>query len=560
MAEERAYLYRNAGTKASPVWERWYPRTMVDAVEMGDEDGTTPAEYLKNIGTGFSDIYVTPEQFGAKGNGIDDDSPALLKALETGRPVMLKQDLYLKSRILVIDKNVFLDGCGYTLHCDGGALDFKDNSDFFAVYASTLPEGKDGDCSIISETNTFYDTYHRGYVSYHGRKPIPQEETYTDYTESKFNEYRAVLKNIKFQCQNFKGLVALNLRKMCHSCIQNVSTVCTDTEGTGSVGILVDSCCYCTIRDCYSSGWTDDLSCDVTNRGYGICANGNSIVIDGCEAWNCKHTVSVAGNRSYWSTDIKVQNCIFGLEYKEATRIDGSQRYQQVMDSHAAGLGVNFENCTIRILGSNESGSPTAFLISAPDVRISNLLVQCDGGGCWCNAFGLAERVYLDQVRGKNLVLQPNSGYENLKEAYISGCVFRRVQNAYNHPLKLYMTDTIVLELIDGVQWLRADNCKLYHQLSWPSKACITVLESGIFTNCVIYGHDEETIPPARSIIQAPANSIKMKGCMIYIRNGKFRICDTEQRDAVDSDNWIENIFGFHLDTENAILDKNELF
>ena len=47
---------------------------------------------------------------------------------------------------------------------------------------------------------------------------------------------------------------------------------------------------------------------------------------------------------------------------------------------------------------------------------------------------------------------------------------------------------------------------------------------------------------------------------MIYIRNGKFRICDTEQRDAVDSDNWIENIFGFHLDTENAILDKNELF
>lgn len=52
---------------------------MVDAVEMGDEDGTTLAEYLKNIGTGFSDIYVTPEQFGAKGNGIDDDSPALFK-------------------------------------------------------------------------------------------------------------------------------------------------------------------------------------------------------------------------------------------------------------------------------------------------------------------------------------------------------------------------------------------------------------------------------------------------------------------------------------------------
>ena len=36
MADERAYLYRNTGTKASPVWEKWYPRTMADAVETED--------------------------------------------------------------------------------------------------------------------------------------------------------------------------------------------------------------------------------------------------------------------------------------------------------------------------------------------------------------------------------------------------------------------------------------------------------------------------------------------------------------------------------------------
>ena len=50
MADERAYLYRNTGTKASPVWEKWYPRTMADAVEITCDDGrrTNLDKYLKN--------------------------------------------------------------------------------------------------------------------------------------------------------------------------------------------------------------------------------------------------------------------------------------------------------------------------------------------------------------------------------------------------------------------------------------------------------------------------------------------------------------------------------
>lgn len=41
MAKERAFNYRNTGTKENPVWEKWYSRTVVDAVLMSDADNET---------------------------------------------------------------------------------------------------------------------------------------------------------------------------------------------------------------------------------------------------------------------------------------------------------------------------------------------------------------------------------------------------------------------------------------------------------------------------------------------------------------------------------------
>ena len=499
---------------------------------------------------------ATPEEFGAVGDGVTDDAPALQKALESGRPVKLTKDLYLKSRVLVIDHDVVFNGDGYTLHCDGATLDFKESSDFFAIYSRTI--AADGaDCRIYRETSMHYGTYHRGYIEYKGHKPIPQEETYEDYTVTGFMEHRAIVRNVKLSCKNFMGLVALNLRKMCHSLVENVQAVCEDYEGSGSVGILVDSSCFCTIRNCYTYGWDDDLSCKVTNRGYGICANGNGILVDGCESWDCKHTISVAGNRDYWSTDIRVTNCTFGCNYIYTTRIDGSARFQQVMDSHAAGVGVRFDNCSIIIRNANESASAIAFYMTAPYVHVSNLEVLCDGGGCWATMGGLAEVVYLDNVRGENLVLQPGPMYEREREYHLHNCLFRRVQNSYNVPIRVYMTDCTVTQLVDQIQWLKADGCYFGHDLSWPSHACISILGEGIFTGCTIYGHNEDTIPVTRSIIEAPENSIQMQGCRIYIRRGKYPVFSTNQPEA---SYWTENIFGFRPGTENDVLDLNELY
>lgn len=38
MAKERVFTYRNTGTESSPVWEKWFQKTVADAVLMSDSD------------------------------------------------------------------------------------------------------------------------------------------------------------------------------------------------------------------------------------------------------------------------------------------------------------------------------------------------------------------------------------------------------------------------------------------------------------------------------------------------------------------------------------------
>ncbi|MDO4327020.1 MAG: hypothetical protein Q4E24_13470 [bacterium] len=41
MAKERVFQYRNTGTASAPVWEKWFQKTVADAVLMSDADGET---------------------------------------------------------------------------------------------------------------------------------------------------------------------------------------------------------------------------------------------------------------------------------------------------------------------------------------------------------------------------------------------------------------------------------------------------------------------------------------------------------------------------------------
>lgn len=46
MANERVWMYRNVGTKESPVWEKWFAKTVADAVKMGENDEKSIVDYV----------------------------------------------------------------------------------------------------------------------------------------------------------------------------------------------------------------------------------------------------------------------------------------------------------------------------------------------------------------------------------------------------------------------------------------------------------------------------------------------------------------------------------
>ena len=57
--------------------------------------------------------YVTPEMFGAKGDGVTDDTTAIQRAVDSGKDVFLSQGTYLIGGTVVIQNDVVLFGCGF---------------------------------------------------------------------------------------------------------------------------------------------------------------------------------------------------------------------------------------------------------------------------------------------------------------------------------------------------------------------------------------------------------------------------------------------------------------
>lgn len=47
MANERAWMYRNTGTKEVPVWEKWFVKTMADAVFVDEAGDKNIVEYIQ---------------------------------------------------------------------------------------------------------------------------------------------------------------------------------------------------------------------------------------------------------------------------------------------------------------------------------------------------------------------------------------------------------------------------------------------------------------------------------------------------------------------------------
>ena len=90
MAKERVLLTRNVGTVDSPVWEKWYAKTIADAVLMSDADGETKniKQYVDEkisalIGTATPETLDTLEEIAGWIESHEEVAAALNNAIAT---------------------------------------------------------------------------------------------------------------------------------------------------------------------------------------------------------------------------------------------------------------------------------------------------------------------------------------------------------------------------------------------------------------------------------------------------------------------------------------------
>lgn len=100
--------------------------------------------------------YVTPEMFGAKGDGVTDDAEAIQDALDNSKYVHLGEKTYLVSKTIKLNDHNILEGSGYgsVLKCTN---DFSGN--LLLIDSVYNPEVRNltlnGGCEFDWETNSF---------------------------------------------------------------------------------------------------------------------------------------------------------------------------------------------------------------------------------------------------------------------------------------------------------------------------------------------------------------------------------------------------------------------
>ena len=361
---------------------------------------------LSEIGSGN---IVTPQQFGAKADGIHDDAPALQAALESGKAVILVSNLYLFSDVSVWDCDVSLNGNGYVLYCDGCGIEI-------CAYRNDDPAS---DAAVITEKKPYYGTYYRGYVSYHGSNPL--KETLENCTVSYFNEYHAYISNVVILCRNTEGLCGLTLKRMCKSLVNNVSSIC-EKGSDGEVGILIYHCYQTRVENCYAQNWTGNATGE---RGYGIEAYGNDITISGCLAYGNKHDICICSGRDIISNNITVKDCQVGCRYDpDAHRVDGTRRYQARFDIHASGQDVVVQNLDIVV--ENADAGTAYVVVRSPEAVINGLNIQGEDGYV---SFGeLADKVFFTDLNMPDVRLYGGfSEEEYVREIHITGGSIRGI-------------------------------------------------------------------------------------------------------------------------------------
>lgn len=534
----------------------------------------------------LNETALTPESFGAKGDGVFDDAPALKAALESGRAVVLTRDLHLFSAVDITGVNVRLNGNGHTLYLHGENMagnTAKGGSGGNCIsIGSVWHDGiiEDADVVIYTEDGTenvdpaFPEicAYHRGYLSYHGFNPTPGKESYEHYTTHSWKEVRADIRNVSFVGDHTDGLRYLRLNLVCSSNVDNCSFLCTTPDGA-AIGVQANYCYNVMLSRIRAEGFTANSSRSIVHTGYGIQAIGDAITITNCILKNCKNHINIgggSGSSGIFTTGVIIDNCILQTEDTGELVADGSgaKLYQQMLDLHEGCHHPIISNVVLAYMNSmNAENYGTLIHLSCPEATISNLYCRFQQAyGPWAIGylgFGpLAERYELNNIHAENCYLFPHGwGYERgqqydanrIREIRINGGEIGGISGDYgigSGLVKIRLSGVRVGGMVRCAN-LYAENCVFHNRNRPDNKAQIIIEQEGFFTNCDICGYTLGNYKRSKPLIDAPEDSLYLTGCILRkpLDAPLFKTAQTHL-----ANNAVWDLFGLVLGSRTSAL------
>lgn len=572
-------------------------------------DGVVTYEAIRRVPvSAFGDIFggaaaldgfVTPEQFGAIGDGVHDDAPALRAALETEKPVMLTQDLYCRSMVKLDRLNVTLLGFSHTVHFDfdNEMYDSQGNREYDSItFLNTrveddpnaplqrvwddtpytleqfhgVPNTREGEPGYASN-------YKLGYMSYKGNKPFVGKYADMMNPESTivwyFEEHSLYIENVKFHFTKCRGRYGLKFARYCNSVVRNVECVAEDEEGT--VGLIVQECYNVLLDGCYAEGWYANHTWDLSNQGYGIqIPGGDKITIINSGAWNNKCGMMIAGSRTIWATNVIVQNFRAGADISQEGDVrvgsDGIQttyKWANGLSCHADCINLVVNNLQVDFPTNYKTGI-VPFKLSCPEFAINNVTVNAPKGyvtiGTELNKLGFISNVmapYCSLTIGNSAPFPKYNGETVfIENIYITNSHFYEIINGATTAL-LTLDNCQIETRIQDVNHLVMNGCTVYARWhsDWAKLLPINVVDDAMLTGCTIYANRSRGISKKQATIGGPENRIHMSNCHVLIPSWGRVFKEGQEQNNVSTlriDNLHGIVFG---DKEFSIWDEAEL-
>ena len=230
-------------------------------------------EQLDTIKTKQID-YVNVESFGAKGDGITDDTEAIKQALQSGYNIAFSKKTYCyNAPIKITTNNVIIDGCGAKLKCLNGVS----TTELTPVVGSIEVSGDN-----ITFKNFEIDVDGEWIV-----RPFTWQVGYIDYVTLRKKHYvNLIFRNCNnlnvtnLTCKN--GLNSMQLQYVKNFTVEKINIYKMMGDGI----FITDGCSYGLVRDCYAEECNDDCyACD----GYSLdtTIQPHDVTFDNCNSYNC---------------------------------------------------------------------------------------------------------------------------------------------------------------------------------------------------------------------------------------------------------------------------------